>query len=437
MDKKYIELLKEFAAFKSISTSAKYKDDCKKCAEWMKTQFAENGFEVEVIEGYGNPLVLASYEVEDESAETVLIYGHYDVQPAEKGDGWDSEPFELTEKDERFYARGVMDDKGLVLIHMWTLFELLKSGKLKYNVKFLVEGDEETGSVGVTKFIEEYKDKLDSDFVLVSDGPQFENRPTLEVGYRGTFNLTLKLKTLDNDVHSGQYGGVTPNAAYELSHLLAHLMDGDKLNIPEVYEGLPGKEKVAKMTKDFDFDAKSYSEKTGAKMVFWEEGLNYFAQKGLRPAVEITGLNSGYVGEGYRNSIPAEATAKINFRLAEGQSVVKTIEGFRRFVEKYLPEYVQYEIETTAEPISGYSVDTDNKYFSATEKLLEKVYGGKVFKNYVGGTIPIIRNFMDILDVPTVSVPLANADSGMHSVNENLTFEKVEKGLEFSEKFFS
>lgn len=427
----YKKLLSQFVSFKSISTDKSFAEECENCANWLRDQFEENDFDVEVFQDYGNPIVLAEYEV-GKDAETVLIYGHYDVQPASMDEGWSADPFELVERDGKFFARGVMDDKGLVLIHMFTLFRLIKEKKLKYNVKFVIEGGEETGSPGIGRFLVEHKGKLEADFILVSDGPQLENLPTLEVSYRGVMNLTLMLETLDSDAHSGQYGGVAPNAAYELSLLLAQLYREGKINMPEMYEDVISIDEAVKLTKGIPFDYENYKKRTGAKAIYWEEGANYYIQKGLRPSIEITGLEAGYSGEGYRNSIPAKTRAKLNFRLVKGQNPEKVLKAFEKFLQGNLSEHVKYTVDVAEGASSGFDVDTDNKYFKQAEKILEEVYKEKSVRNFVGGTIPVIKDFNEIFAKPILSIPLANADSRMHGVDENLSIKKIEKGLEVS-----
>ena len=211
-----------------VSTDPKYKEDIEDTVDWLEDLFEDHSFEEEVFKGYGHPIVYASYE-KDPSLETCLVYGHYDVQPAQKSDGWDSDPFELTENDGKYVGRGIVDNKGQVLVHMHSVFELIKEGKLNYNVKFLIEGDEETGGMGIGILLKDKKELFAADCVMISDG-EMPYRPVLTASFRGTFNATVAYKTADNNLHSGLYGGAVPNAAEELSRLIAKMHDEDMVS---------------------------------------------------------------------------------------------------------------------------------------------------------------------------------------------------------------
>src|SRR3989344_5378141 len=236
--KGYKSLLSEFVSFKSVSTDKAYISEIQKTVKWLEKLFSERGFSVEVIKGTRcNPVVFASYETES-AKETVLVYGHYDVQPANKSDGWEKEPFWLNEKKGKLYARGVVDNKGQVLIHIFTVFELIKTQEIKYDVKFLIEGNEETSNDELADIIKKNKSKLKADYVLISDG-EIPYKPSIEYSLRGGFNVTLKYITAKNNLHSGIFGGAIPSASYELSKFLAKLYDkNNKVSIPGFYVGV-------------------------------------------------------------------------------------------------------------------------------------------------------------------------------------------------------
>jgi acetylornithine deacetylase/succinyl-diaminopimelate desuccinylase-like protein len=220
--KTYLELTREIMKFKSVSTDVAFKDDVRATAEFLVKMFADKGFEVESYDGYGNPIVLATLKV-DPAFETVLVYGHYDVQPAEMSDGWESEPFDFVERDGRFYGRGAIDNKGQFMVHVATVFELMEKGELKYNVKFIIEGDEETGSGDLVGFVEKYKDLLKADALMLSDGELYKNKPTIELSFRGVVNFKIIAKTSHTDLHSGLYGGYAPSSAHEVIKVLGDL----------------------------------------------------------------------------------------------------------------------------------------------------------------------------------------------------------------------
>ena len=219
----YKKLLTEFVSFKSISTDPEFKPEIEKTVEWLRNLFTENGFTVKVLHGKKtNPVVYSHYQTDD-NAETVLIYGHHDVQPASIEEGWEQDPFTVLEKKDKWIARGVVDNKGQILIHIATVLDLIKANKLKYNVKFLIEGNEETSNDELSEIMRTEKELIKTDHVLISDGEIVDGKPAIEASLRGGFNLTLALKTADNNLHSGIYGGAVPNAAFELSKLLSKL----------------------------------------------------------------------------------------------------------------------------------------------------------------------------------------------------------------------
>src|SRR6185369_1034482 len=222
----YKDLASEIIKFKSISTDPGCVGELKKTADWLKKLFLANKFKVDTwILGDSNPVVFASYELSAKDAETVLIYGHYDVQPAEKSDGWSADPFTLREGKGRLYGRGIVDNKGQFLVHVATVLNLIKRKELKYNVKFILEGNEETGSPNLGKIIESHKKELKSDLIIVSDGEIAGDTPTVEASFRGSFSTTVKYVTAKNNLHSGIYGGAVPNAAYELTKLVSKIYD--------------------------------------------------------------------------------------------------------------------------------------------------------------------------------------------------------------------
>lgn len=436
----YKALLPEFVAFPSVSTDSGHKDDMTKTADWLKQTFEKEGFEVSVVEGYGNPIVVAKYTIPnaDESTERALIYGHYDVQPASEHEGWHADPFTVTEKDGRLNARGVIDNKGQVLVHIATVFELIKARKLAYNVTFMIEGDEENGSEKLGAFIENHKDLLEANFALVSDGEITQGMPTIELGFRGGLNTTLTVRTSHTDLHSGLFGGAVPNAGLTLNKFVAKLHDDEnRVTIPEFYDDVdPIDAEVSKANAALPFDENEYKERTGTKTLDTEPEYDFYTQTGLRPAVEVIGMELGYTGEGYRNAIPSWARVKLNFRLVASQDPEKIAEDFKVYARKNIPDYADVEIDM-ATPWKGIKLNIDNTYIGRAKHILETVYDTKVLFKYCGGGLPIVTSFHDQLGIPQVLVPLANEDCNMHAVNENFLISQLEKSLQFSETFFS
>lgn len=430
----YTNLLRPFLSFKSISTDIEFKSDIEGCASWLVSLFKDNGFDAKTIEGYGNPIVIASIEV-DPNFETCLIYGHYDVQPASLDEGWMNDPFELTEVEGRIFARGVVDNKGQVMIHIATVFDLLKEKKLKYNIKFLIEGDEESASPHLEEFFEDNAEDLRCDFVLISDGELTMNHPSIDVAFRGVINATLVISTSQKDNHSGLYGGSIPNSAGVLSKLLSKMHDEDgNLNISGIDNSLDIPKEIIQNNKSIPFYLDEFKKNTGVRTRLNESITDFYTQVGLLTSAEITTLNSGYLGDGYRNAIPGRAEAKINFRVSPLHTNQQIKRAFVQFIKDNVPEYSEYTLIFDQEN-EAINLDRDNEYMKNAKELLEKIYGKQTFYKYCGAIVPIAGYFAKFLNVPVLDVGLGNEDCNMHGVNENFEIETLRKGLMFSRAF--
>lgn len=434
---KYKSKLTEIIHFKSISTDNKYKPEIQKTVVWLKNLFMQNNFKVETWEGNTcNPIIFATFEV-PENAKTVLVYGHYDVQPAKREDGWAEDPFSLTEKDGRLYARGIVDNKGQFMIHVYTILELIKQNRLKYNVKFLLEGNEETANEDLGKLIIENKDKLETDYIVVSDGEIAGKKPTVEYSLRGGFNSKLIFKTAKNNLHSGLYGGAVPNAAYELSMFVAKLFNkNNQVTIPGFYDDVDEiTDEQKTLNERLSETIDKLFENAGIKKFLAEPGMDLYSQVGLRPTIQVTGYKSGYIDDGYSNIIPAEAEVRLNFRTVVSQDNEKIIQLFKDFLEKSIPDYIEYDFITTS-PYDPIKIDLSDPMVSEVKKLLEKAYEDEVMIKPVGGGIPVVSDFKEVLGKDTLLVSLGNEDCNMHGVDENFKIDLVKKGLRFSELFF-
>lgn len=439
---RYDQLLKEFISLRSISTNPEFVGDIEKTALWLKSLLSENGFDVELITGFDNPIVLAHYKHTDgKKRQRVLIYGHYDVQPAAKEEGWTSDPFTLTEKDGRLVARGAVDNKGQIMVYVATVIELIKQQKLGYDVSFLIEGNEETGSDRFEECIRTHKDKFAADFLLVSDGEITAGHPVIEVGFRGVINVALTVTTSSKDNHSGLYGGIIPNAAEELSRLLDALFiveNGEKkITLEGFYDNLsaPTTEDLA-ANNLIPFDESEFNETTGTKTHFARKDWNIYTQLGFLPSLEITGMQSGYTGVGYRNSVPGSATVKMNFRIVHGQSIEAVTASIKKFVHEKLPPYCSYAL-TVGDGNPAVHIPTEGSIFDKAIATMEKVYGSTVLKKYCGATIPIAALFEELLKIPQLYIPMANEDCNMHGADENFTIDLAKKGLAFAEHFLA
>ncbi|NBD73665.1 M20/M25/M40 family metallo-hydrolase [Patescibacteria group bacterium] len=414
----YRTLLDEFIAFRSISTDPSCREEMTRTALWLKEQFASRGFQVDAIEGYGNPIVVARYDAGRE--ETVLIYGHYDVQPAEKADGWSGDPFAVRDDGERLYARGIVDNKGQVLVHIATVFDLIEKGALGHNVVFMIEGDEETGSDLLPQFLAEHRERLAADWALISDGETTAGRMTLELGFRGGFNATVTVTTSHTDLHSGLYGGATPSASWTLSHFLAGLHDDrNVVAIDHFYDDVdPIDEATRKKNQQLPFSEEEFKRLSGTRALKLPEGADFHSQVGLQPTVEITGVTSGYTGDGYKNAIPARATAKINFRLVARQDPRTIAEQFSEYARRVIPDYADVVVDVHGLHDS-IKLPADDPHLARAAAVIEKVIGEPPLYKFCGGGLPIVAEIARTLAIPQVLLPLANEDCAMHGVEEN------------------
>lgn len=433
----YMKLASEVMKFKSVSTDEFFKEDIRDTANYLVGILEDKGFEVGMHEGYGNPVLLASY-VKDPSLKTILVYGHYDVQPAEMSDGWDSDPFELTDRDGRLYGRGAIDNKGQFMVHIATVFDLIDSGELNCNVKFLLEGDEETGSGDLVGFVEKYRDDLMADVLVLSDGELYKNKPTIELSFRGVFNFKIVAKTSHTDLHSGTYGGYAPSSAHEVIKVLDALRDDSgRVLIDGFYDGLENLgEDLLSLARSVDLDSEEYFTGSGCKGTVKMEGKTFLEQTGLYPSFEVTGFDSGYTGVGYRNSIPHKTEVKFNVRLSPIQDVDEMYAKVKSHFENAFPDYVDLEIEYDHGG-NGVLLDMDDEWFPLVADLLKESYGEEPVYQFVGGTIPIVTDFKRLFDMPLLMIPFANYDCGMHAANENFDKKVLIPALDFSKKLFT
>lgn len=430
---RYHSLLTDFLTFKSISTDPAYHQELTQAAMWLHDLFTSDGFESKLVTGYDNPIVLASLKI-DPKLPTLLIYGHYDVQPADKSEGWQNEPFTLHTTKDRLIGRGVVDNKGQVMIHIATVLELHKNDALRYNVTFFIEGNEETGSPHLSQFVKDYKEELKADYVLISDGEILEDLPVIEVSLRGVVNATLTVRTLTNDLHSGLYGGAAPNAAHEAAHLIDKLVDTqeNKVLIAGFYDSVkPPTDAELENNANIPFSNEQHAKITGSKYPFNSSDYDMYTRTGLLPSLEVTGLHAGYTDVGYRNSIPACSIVKINIRLVDGQQPLKIQELLRTYLSEVIPEHATCEIDFD-ESCAAVKIDTSDEVFSTIRDILTDVWGCSPVHKYVGGSIPIVTTFQEVLGVPIIMLPLGNEDCNMHGVDENFRIAYVRKGLQVS-----
>lgn len=433
----YRELLDEYIAFPSISTDRSYADHMVATADRLVQHCQAHQMTTKVVTWYGNPIVLANYH-HDDSLPTVLIYGHYDVQPADIDDGWTADPFVVREDETKLYARGIVDNKGQFLIHLVSLFKHIEAGDLQYNIKLMIEGDEETGSPLMPDFVRDYADELACDFVMISDGEGIGPHPTIELGFRGGFNAQLDISTAASDVHSGLFGGVAPSATHELATLISKLYDDNhRLTIDGFYDDVaPLTDDILTNNQNLPRDPAELRESNKFGALCHQPDYDINTCIGLMPTVQISGMSGWYHGAWRKNIVPAKATAKINVRLVADQEPRKHADLLRAWIAKNLPDYVSREL-TVNDPYPASRIDQDDDAIRHTKKLMAEAYGQDCYFVFCGGGIPIVSLFQEYLDVTCVMASLGNEDCRMHGIDENFDIDRIHKSLSFSEAFLT
>jgi acetylornithine deacetylase/succinyl-diaminopimelate desuccinylase-like protein len=432
----YLEEYFTFLRFPSVSTDQKYADKVRDCANWVSQKLERIGLESKVVPTKGHPIVWARNK-HRAGRPTVLLYGHYDVQPPDPLDLWESPPFEPVLKNGVVFARGATDNKGQIFAHILGLQETIEKNKdLPVNLNIVIEGEEEVGSQNLGKFLTDNKDALKCDVVLVSDtGMIAPKTPTISYGLRGVTALEIKVTGPKMDLHSGIFGGAVANPATALARMLATLHDANgHIAVAGFYHDVvPLQDWEREMWKKLpiDADAEMLGE-TKAPALFGEKGFSTLERIWARPTAEINGMGSGYQGPGTKTVLPSHAMAKLTFRLVPNQSGDKIVDLVKKHLEKNLPPGV------TAEMVSGHSgpwylTDANSKFMKAAQSALKKAFNKDVALIREGGSIPIVSDFRSILGVETLLIGLALQDCRAHSPNENFPLENLELGIRMNQ----
>ncbi len=420
----YLEDLYSFLRFPSISTDGQYAERLAECAHWLVKKLTSIGLETQLVPTPGHPVVWARNQHRP-GRRTVLIYGHYDVQPPDPLELWDSPPFEPVLKDGYVFARGATDNKGQILSHILGLQETIQQeGELPVNVHLVIEGEEEIGSANLGDFLSHNHDALKSDVAVVSDtGMIARGVPTLSYGLRGVTALEIKVTGPKMDLHSGVFGGAVANPITALAQLLATLHDREgRVAIAGFYDRvkpLEDWEREAWRKLPIDGD-KLVLKETGVPELFGEAGYNSLERIWARPTAEINGIGGGYQGKGTKTVIASHAIAKLTFRLVPDQ------EGDE--ILKHLPKGVTLEI-TNGHSGPWYLTDPHSQIGEAAQRALRKAFNADVALIREGGSIPIVSQFRSILGIETLLMGLALPDCRAHSPNENFPLENLEGGI--------
>ncbi len=422
----------------SISCKEEHKADMLRCAErWRELLLAAGAQHAEVMPSEGNPMVYGEYHVADD-APTVLVYGHYDVMPAEPLELWKSNPFEPDVRDGRLYARGADDDKGQSLIQVKAFEYLVREGKMKANVKFIFEGEEEIGSPSLEPFMIAHRDLLQCDIILVSDTSMIgKETPSITTGLRGLAYWQMKVTGPNRDLHSGHFGGAVANPINVLCGMLNKVIDADgHITIPGFYDKvLPIPEAEREMIREIPFDEQKYMQAIGVDALQGEEGYNTLERNSCRPSFDICGIWGGYTGEGSKTVLPSEAFAKVSCRLVANQDHEEISHAFVEYMQQIAPKSVKVEV-TPMHGGQGYVCPIDLPAYKAAEVGFEKAFGKKPLAARRGGSIPIIATFEKVLGVKTILMGFGLEQNAIHSPNESMDLEVFENGIVAVTEFY-
>ncbi|HEY7284565.1 MAG TPA: dipeptidase [Vicinamibacterales bacterium] len=434
---KHLEELKALLAIPSISALPQHAGDVKRCAEWCADEMRRIGLEnVKLIDTPGNPVVYGDWLHAEAPggghAPTILFYGHYDVQPVDPLDLWESPPFEATIRDGEIYARGSADDKGQVFMHMKAVEAHLKqNGRLPVNMKFILEGEEEVGSVNLDDFIRAHKSDLAADVVVISDSPMFARGvPSICYGLRGLVYFQIDLRGSSTDLHSGSFGGAVANPAIVLSQMLAQMKDrGGRIKIPGFYDDVvPLKDDERQAWASLPFNEKKYKKDFGIPKVYGESDYTTLERTWARPTFEVNGLLSGFTGEGAKTVLPAVSMAKVSMRLVPNQDPDKIAKLFEAYVQDVAPKTVEVKV-TRMHGGKPWMTSYDNPYVQAAGRAIEKGFGQKPVFTREGGSIPVVSTFQEELGLPSVLFGVGLPDENAHAPNEKLDVSNFHNGI--------
>lgn len=435
---RFLDELFELLRIPSISADPAYSKEMLRAAEFIKEKLELAGAEkVEICETGGYPIVYGE-KIIDPSLPTVLVYGHYDVQPAVPLELWTTPPFEPTIRNERIYARGACDDKGQMYMHIKAFEAMMKNNALPCNVKFMIEGEEEVGSSNLGTFCINNKEKLKADVVLISDTSMIANDlPSIDVGLRGLSYVEVEVTGPNRDLHSGVYGGAVANPINILAKMIASMHDeNNRITIPGFYDDvveLSAEERNEMAQAPFDLE--EYKKDLGIDEVWGEKGYSTIERTGIRPTLDVNGIWGGYTGEGSKTVLPSKAYGKISMRLVPNQSSDKITRLFTEYFTSIAPPSVKVVVRAHhgGEPVV---IPTDSVEFKAASMAMEKTFGKKPIPTRGGGSIPIVALFEKVLGIKSVLMGFGLDIDALHSPNESYGIFNYFKGIETIPYFY-
>lgn len=431
-----LDALKEWLRIPSISTLAEHRADVAEAAAWVAAKLERIGIEnVEIIEAEGHPTVYADWLHAGPDAPTLLIYGHYDVQPVDPLEAWSSPPFEPTIRGDSLFARGASDDKGQTFIHLAAVEALLRlEGALPVNVKFLIEGEEEIGSKGLTRLVYEQKERLAADACLISDSPMLApDKPLIVYGLRGGWMGEIRVQGPTRDLHSGMFGGAILNPNQALCEMLAALHDErGRITVPGFYDGVEPPEAIEREhLARIPYGETELLAESGAPAAWGEPDYSVTERIGVRPTLEINGISGGFTGDGFKTVIPSKAIAKVSCRLVPGQDPLR----IGKLLADYLDELAHPGITVEVHPhqhAPAVLVPLDGPEIEAAARAVEKVFGRRPYFSREGGSIPVAAALQDSLGIPIIMVGFGLPDDNLHAPNEKIHLPNFFKGIRTS-----
>ena len=429
---RYLDELKALLAIPSISALPEHAADTRRCAEWCATEMSRIGLQnVRLVDTPGNPVVYGDW-LGAPGAPTMLFYGHYDVQPVDPIELWESPPFEATLRDGEIYARGAADDKGQVFMHFKAIEAHLKqNGKLPVNLKVILEGEEEVGSVNLDTFIRANRELLKCDVVVISDSAMFDHGvPSICYSLRGLVYFQIDVRGTSSDLHSGVFGGAVANPNMVLAQILSQMKDrSGRVKIDGFYDDVRElKQEERDAWKKLPFNEKQYKKNLGAPKLFGETGYTTLERVWGRPTFEVNGILGGFTGEGAKTVIPAVAMAKVSMRLVPDQHPDKIAELFQKYVEEVAPPTVEVKV-TRMHGGKPWITDYDNPFVQAAGRAIEQGFGKAPVFCREGGSIPVVSTFQEELQVPAVLFGIGLPDENAHAPNEKLDLSNFFNGV--------
>ena len=436
---RFLDELFELLKIESVSADSKFKEEVDKAANWIVEEFKKLKLDnVEKIKTKGHPIVFAE-KILDKSYPTILVYGHYDVQPADPYELWDSPPFEPTIKNNKIYARGACDDKGQMYMHLKAYETLNKVGDIKFNIKFMIEGEEECGSDSLEEFVVQNKEKLSADVIIISDTSIIDNEnPSITIGLRGLSYMEVELTGPNRDLHSGTYGGAVNNPINELCKIISSLKDDKgKILIPGFYDDVKNfDDNTRDDINKVPFNLSEFKSHIDINDIYGEQGYTTVERIGTRPTLDVNGIWGGYINEGAKTVLPSKAYAKISMRLVSNQSSKKISKLFSDHLKKICPESCKIKVTEHhgGEPCV---VNTNTLGYKAAFKAFKDIWKKEPVPTFDGGSIPIVALFKKELGLDSILMGFGLDEDAIHSPNESYGLFNFYKGIETITAFYN